>query len=168
VAWERFDAVVNSGPSLAFSEPMFLQYFFIGLNRKTRKYLNLALGRAFMHITAKRAKTILMNILNDLPEEKLLEKEEILIAKPELLLETSQPLAIVEPELPQKEKKEFTLPDFLFDIEDDLFTDFRNTSNYHLIKKPQQPRIFATIDPTHSDEVDFLKKDNKRINICFE
>ena len=42
-----------------------------------------------MHITAECAKTILMNILNDLPEEKLLEKEEILIAKPELLLETS-------------------------------------------------------------------------------
>jgi hypothetical protein len=116
-----------------------------------------------MHITAKRAKTILMNILNDLPEEKLLEKEEILIAKPELLPETSQPLAIVEPELPQKEEEEFLLPDFLFDIEDDLFTDFRNTSNYHLIKKPQQPRNFATIDPTHSDEVDFLKKITKEL-----
>jgi hypothetical protein len=60
--------------------------------------------------------------------------------------------------LPQKEEEEFLLPDFLFDIEDDLFTDFENTSNYHLIRKPQQPRNFATIDPTHSDEVDFLKK----------
>jgi hypothetical protein len=44
-----------------------------------------------------------------------------------------------------------------------LFTDFRNTSNYHLIKKPQQPRNFATIDPTHSDEVDFLKKTTKEL-----
>jgi hypothetical protein len=41
-----------------------------------------------------------MNILNDLPKEKLLEEEEISIAKPKLLPETSQPLAIVEPELP--------------------------------------------------------------------
>jgi hypothetical protein len=113
---------------------MLLQHFFIGLNRKTRKYLNLASGGAFMHITAERAKTILINILNDLPEEKLLEEEEISIVEPKLLLETSQPLAIVEPELPQKEEEEFSLP--LFDIEDDLFTDFGNTSNYHLIKKP--------------------------------
>jgi hypothetical protein len=79
---------------------MLLQYFFIGLNRKTRKYLNLTSGGAFMHITAERAKTILMNILNDLSEEKLLEEEEFSIAEPELLPETSQPLAIVEPELP--------------------------------------------------------------------
>jgi hypothetical protein len=63
---------------------MLLQHFFIGLNRKTRKFINLALGGAFMHITAERAKTILMNILNDLPKEKLLEEEEISIAEPEL------------------------------------------------------------------------------------
>jgi hypothetical protein len=53
------------------------------------------------------------------------------------LPKTSQPLAIVEPELPQKEEEEFPLPNFLFNIEDDLFTDFGNTSNYYLIKKPQ-------------------------------
>jgi hypothetical protein len=121
-AWECFDAIVNSGPSLAFPEPMLLQYFFIGLNRKTKKYLNLASGGAFMHITVERAKTILMNILNDLPEEKLLEEEEISIAESELLPETSQLLAIVEPELPQKKEEEFSLPDFLFDIEDDKET----------------------------------------------
>jgi hypothetical protein len=44
----------------------------------------LASGGAFMHITAERVKTILMNILNDLPKEKLLEEEEISIAEPEL------------------------------------------------------------------------------------
>jgi hypothetical protein len=97
----------------------------------------LALGGAFMHITAERAKTILMNILSDLPEEKLFEEEKISIAESELLSETTQPLAIVEPELQQKEEEEFPLSDFLFDIEDDLFTNFENTSNYHLIKKPQ-------------------------------
>jgi hypothetical protein len=51
----------------------------------------------------------------------------------------------------------------LFDIEDDLFTNFGNTSNYHLIKKSQQPRNFATIDPIHSNEVDFLKKTKKEL-----
>jgi hypothetical protein len=52
-----------------------------------------------MHITVERAKTILMNIFNDLPEEKLLE-EETSIAEPKLLPETSRPLDIVEPKLP--------------------------------------------------------------------
>jgi hypothetical protein len=65
-----------------------------------------------MHITIERAKTILMNILNDLPKEMLLEEEEISIAEPKLLPKTSQPLATVEPELPQKEEEEFPLPDF--------------------------------------------------------
>jgi uracil phosphoribosyltransferase len=55
------------------------------------------------------------------------------------------------------------LPNFLFDIEDDLFTDFGNISNYHFIKKPQQSRNFTTIDSKHSDEVDFLKKITKEL-----
>jgi hypothetical protein len=63
---------------------MLLQHFFIGLNRKTRKFINLASRGVFMHITAERAKTILMNILNDLPKEKLLEEKEISIAEPKL------------------------------------------------------------------------------------
>jgi hypothetical protein len=67
-AWKHFDSIVNLGPSLALPEHMLLQHFFLGLNRKTKKYLNLATGGAFMHITAERAKTILMNILNNLPE----------------------------------------------------------------------------------------------------
>jgi hypothetical protein len=38
-AWEHFDVVVNSGPSLAFPESMLLQHFFIGLNRKIENIL---------------------------------------------------------------------------------------------------------------------------------
>jgi hypothetical protein len=53
-----------------------------------------------MHITTEREKTILMNILNDLPEEKLLEEEEISIVELELLPETFQHLSIVKPKLP--------------------------------------------------------------------
>jgi hypothetical protein len=36
-AWERFDSIVNSGPSLTLPEPMLLQHFFLGLDRKTKK-----------------------------------------------------------------------------------------------------------------------------------
>jgi len=76
-AWDHFDSFVNSGPNLALPEPMLLQHFFLGLNDINQQYLNLVLGGAFMHITVDHAKTILTNILNDLPEEKeeLLEEE---------------------------------------------------------------------------------------------
>ena len=59
-----------SRPNLALPEPMLLQHLFLGLNEKNQEYLNLASGGAFMHITTDHAKTILTNILNDLPEEK--------------------------------------------------------------------------------------------------
>jgi hypothetical protein len=59
-----------------------------------------------MYTTATHAKTILMNILNDLPEEKVES-----IAKSESLLE-SQPLAILKPEL-LNEKEEIPFPDFM-------------------------------------------------------
>jgi len=85
------DGFVNSRPNIALLEPMLLQHFFLGLNDRNQEYLNLALGGAFMHITVDHAKTILTNILNDLPEEKeeLLEEESEL-AKNKLLLDSSQ------------------------------------------------------------------------------
>jgi len=77
-AWDRFNSFVNSTPNLTLPELMFLQHFFFGLNdKKNQEYFNLASGGAFMHITVDHAKTILTNILNDLPKEKeeLLEEE---------------------------------------------------------------------------------------------
>ena len=76
-AWDRFYSFVNSGPNLTLPELMLLQHFFLGLNNENQEYLNLASRGAFMHITVDHAKTILTNILNDLPKEKeeLLEEE---------------------------------------------------------------------------------------------
>jgi hypothetical protein len=89
-----------------------------------------------MHITTERVKTILMNILNNLPEEREELLEETQIAEPELLLESSQPSAVLEPELTQEEEKKTPLSNFMLDFEDNLFTKFGNTSNYHVTMKP--------------------------------
>jgi hypothetical protein len=156
-AWEYFDSIVNSGPSLALPEPMVLQHF-LGLNRKTKKYLNLVAGGAFMHITAERVKTILMNTLNNIPEEREELLEETQIGEPELLLKSSQPLAVLEPELTQEEEEETPLSDFMLNFEDDLFTKFENTSNYHVIMKPHESRKSKNINFLHLDDVEFLKK----------
>lgn len=162
-AWERFDSIVNSGPSLAIPELMILQHFFLGLDRKIKEYLNLATRGAFMHLTTECAKTMLITILDNLPEEEeeFLE-EEIQIAEP--LLETSQPLAILEPELQQEEKEEIPLPaDCMLDIEDDLFTEYGNTTNYHTILKPHKSRESDNAKFLYPDDEKFLKKITKEL-----
>jgi hypothetical protein len=74
---ERFENILDSGPNLSLLEHVLLQHFFTGLNKKTRKHLNTAVGGLFMHITAKQAKDILTKIVNDFPQERerLLEEE---------------------------------------------------------------------------------------------
>jgi len=115
---------------------MLLQHFFLGLNDKNQEYLNLALGGAFMHITVYRAKTILTNILYDLPEEKeeLLE-EETQLAENKPLPNTSQSIVKLANET------EITLnSEWMFQIEHGFFDDFGNTRFYHKIIQPQQSR----------------------------
>jgi hypothetical protein len=41
-AWEHFDNLVHSGSALSIPNHILLQHFYIGLDRKTSKYLNLA------------------------------------------------------------------------------------------------------------------------------
>jgi len=112
---------------------MLLQHFFLGLNNKNQEYLNLASGGAFVHIIVDHAKTILTNILNDLPEEKeeLLE-EESQLAENKPLPNSSQPIVELANET------EIT-PNFewMFEFEDDFFDDFGNTTLYHKIIQPQ-------------------------------
>jgi hypothetical protein len=76
-AWEHFNTLLNSGPDLTIPDPILLQHFFKGLTRKIIEYLNTASGGSFMHVSAEQGRSILLNILQDLPEEreKLLEEE---------------------------------------------------------------------------------------------
>jgi len=152
-AWDRFNSFVNFGPNLAVPEPMLLQHFFLGLNSKNQDYLNLASGGAFMHITVDHAKTILTNILYDLPEEKeeLLE-EESQLAKNKPLPDSSQPiveLANVTEITPNSK--------WMFEFEDDFFDDFGNTTLYYKIIQPQQSRDFK-LNFSHHDYLKFLRE----------
>jgi hypothetical protein len=49
--------------------------------------------------------------------------------------ETSQPIAIQHIESP---REKIPLPDFINNIEDDLFSDYGNTSKYHQEKRPRK------------------------------
>jgi len=136
---------------------MLLQHFFLGLNDRNKEYLNLASGGAFIHFTVEHAKTILTNILKDLPKEKneLLE-EESLLAKNKLLPDSSQ--SIVELNLKLANEKEITpIFEWMFEIEDDFFDDYCNTTFYHKIIQPRQSR---DLNPnfSHSNDLKFLRE----------
>ena len=103
-----------------------------------------------MHITVDHAKTILTNILNDLPEEKeeLLE-EESQLAKNKLLPDSSQSIVELANETEITSNSEW-----MFEIEDDFFDDFGNTTFYPKIIQHQQSRDFKP-NFTHPDGIHF-------------
>jgi hypothetical protein len=136
-SWERFNSLIDSGPDLALQDPILLQYFYMGLKKKISKLLNIALGGSFLHISATKARKILDKILADKPEEPSKEnplEEESQITEPKLLSYPPQTSAIPISELPKKE--ETPILDFILDFKDELFTEYANTSNYYLVRKP--------------------------------
>jgi hypothetical protein len=138
-SWEHFELLCKSGPDLSLQDHILLSTFHIGLNKESRAYLNISSHGSFIHLTSSEARTVLNNILastNDGPlKEKTLEEEIPEIATPEPMPKTSQPIAIQHIESPQEN---IPLPDFINDIEDDLFFDYGNTSKYHKEKRPQK------------------------------
>ena len=106
MAWEHFNILIKTGPNLAIQDPILLQHFYMGLNRKTYRRLNMALGGSFLHVSANTGRSILTKILEDAPkevEEKPLE-EESQIAKSESKENPSPTSAILDPEAPKKEE----------------------------------------------------------------
>ena len=78
MAWERFNTLINTGPDLAIQDPILLQHFYMGLDRKTLKLLNTTSGGSFLHVFASAGRSILTKILENIPEEvdeKPLEEE---------------------------------------------------------------------------------------------
>ena len=60
MAWEYFNALINTGPDLAIQDPILLQHFYMGLNRKTSRRLNTASGGSFLHVFANMGRIILI------------------------------------------------------------------------------------------------------------
>jgi hypothetical protein len=136
MAWDHFNALINTSPDLAIQDSILLQHFYIGLNRETSKFLDTALGGSFLHVSANLGRSILTRILENTPEEveeKLLE-EESQIAEPEPLPNPSQTSTVLDPEPPEKE--ETPISDFMLEFEDELFAEYGNTSNYRTLRKP--------------------------------
>jgi hypothetical protein len=46
----------------------------------------------------------------------------------------------------------------MLEFEDELFAEYGNTSNYHIIRKPQEPRKSSSVEPLDPSKEAFLKK----------
>jgi hypothetical protein len=46
----------------------------------------------------------------------------------------------------------------MLEFEDEFFTEYGNTLNYHTIRKPQKPRKSSSVEPLDPSEEAFLKK----------
>ena len=78
MAWDRFNTLIKTSPNIAIQDPILLQHFYMGLNRKTLRRPNTASGGLFLHVSANTGRSILTKILEDAPEEveeKPLEEE---------------------------------------------------------------------------------------------
>ena len=52
MSWDHFNALINIGPDLAIQDPILLQYFYMGLDRKTSKRLDTVSAGSFLHVSA--------------------------------------------------------------------------------------------------------------------
>ena len=78
MAWEHFKALINTSPNLAIQDPIRLQHFYMDLDRKTLKRLDMALGGLFLHVSTNLGRCILTKILENTPKDvqkKPLEEE---------------------------------------------------------------------------------------------
>ena len=78
MSWECFNTLIKTSPNLAIQDPILLEHFYMGLNRKTLRHLNMALGGSFLHVSTNTERSILTKILEDSPkevEERPLEEE---------------------------------------------------------------------------------------------
>ena len=96
--WDHFNELIITGLDLAIQDPVLLQHFYKGLSKDSMESLNAASRRAFLHLSASEARSILdrisgktlcTSIRNKFTEKEKKsspdQEEEVLIAK-------SQPL----------------------------------------------------------------------------
>jgi hypothetical protein len=119
-----------------------------GLSKESTLQLDITVGGSFKHKTTEEGEALLDRILENTPLEPLRVEpmprhEEVSSAEAESTLSIQEPLP--EPEDP----KEGLQPSDLLAFEDDLFEDFRNTSNYLCQKKPPVP--ITPLDPLDED-----------------
>jgi hypothetical protein len=84
------------------------------------------------------------NLIRLLEEREKLLEEESQLAEPKSVPEPSSTSAIPDPKSPEKE--ETLILDFMLKFEDKLLDEYGNTSNYYVMRKPQEPRKSSSVE----------------------
>jgi hypothetical protein len=146
---------------------MLLQHFYMCLSGETAQFLDMASRGAFLHCSASEGRKILRKILentrytsvrDDGPEgvvEKTLEEENVIV-EPEPLVTLLEASTILQVSKPPKEEDIPPLKN-MFEFEEDLFSNFRNTLTYYAIRKSSAPLAPNQHLPNLTKEK-FLKK----------
>ena len=142
--WDRFYLLTRRGPDLVLQDPILLQHFYVGLDKKSQEYLDTSSGGSFLHLRSYEARRVLDKILDN-NFAKLLEEKHLLKEEPFIIAEDEHMPYSLIPTIKSTEVKE-KLPtpnsDFMIDFDDDLFSEYGNTSKYHREKKPLRKKSF--------------------------
>ena len=145
-AWARFSQLTHAGPDLSIPDHVLLQHFWLGLNNDIAQQLDITAGGSFAYKTTSEGVALLDRILENtsftepLPVVQPSSQEEVSIAEPIHSLVTHDELsARLSPEPEDPEEEEMPPPEFPFNLEEDIFYDFGNTTLYPLQKRPLVP-----------------------------
>jgi len=136
--------ILESGPKLNLEDPVLLFHFFRGLQKDHKQMLHTMSRGSFFRIPTYDARAILNRILEAEMDNTL--HDETHEAEVDTFPNSPSTLAIPSSE-PQKE--EIPPPNFMLDIESDLFADFGNILNYHSINRPQNSHFSIYLPSEH-------------------
>jgi len=136
----------------------------LGLNNETAQQLDITAGGSFTYKTTSEEMTLLDRILENtsftepLPIVEPSSQEEVSVAEAiHSLVTLDEPSAEPSPE-PEDLEEEIPPLEFPFNIKEDIFYDFGNTTLYPLQKRPPVP-----LDPPSSLDKASLKETVKRV-----
>ena len=146
-AWARFSQLTHAGPDLSIPDHVLLQHFWLGLRKESALQLDISAGGSFTHKTTAEGEALLDRILENtsftetLPAAESSSHEEVPLVdstspSPTHIEPTTEPS--LEPETTEEEEIQPT--EFPFNIEEDIFQNFENTSMYPLEKRPPVPK----------------------------
>ena len=148
---------------------MLLQHFWLGLNNETALQLNITVGGSFAYKTTSEGMALLDRILENASFTEPLPVVGTSSQGDAPLAESTHPLvthtdSLAEPsaKLEDPEEEEIIPPDFPFNIEEDIFFDYGNTTLYPLQKRPPVPP-----DPPNNLDKASLRETVKRVAAVF-
>jgi len=66
-SWARFNDLITTCPDLAIQDPVLIQHFYMGLSKDSMNFLDMASRGVFLHLSARKARTILDKIIGLIP-----------------------------------------------------------------------------------------------------